>query len=195
MISKLKLIFSKNKKIIYFILRVLIIYLAWKVLSFILGEESTPIQDRMWPWLSTGWESLNDKIRIVILSVTQLWFNVVGLDSEIVNGYRLWVYDYAFVGVGNYCLAIQLWIFFVALIVSYSGKWYNKLWFSLIGIILINVINVFRLIAVVYAAHYYPEYIQFNHDYIFNVLVYIFTFFMWIWWVKRFSFERKEAIE
>jgi exosortase/archaeosortase family protein len=194
-LTKAKTLFSENRKMIFFIIRVAIIYVAWKILSWFLGVESTPIEERIWPWLSQGWESFNDYVRVIILNATQKWFNLVGLSSEIVDNYRLWVHGYAYIGVGNYCLAIQLWIFFVALICSYSGKWYNKLWFSVVGVLLINMINVLRLIAVVYAAHANPKYVQFNHDYVFNVIIYIFTFFMWMYWVKKFSGVTKQIIQ
>lgn len=184
--------YSKNKKAAQFLIRVIIIYAGWKLLSHLLGEEHIPIEDRIWPWLSQGWESFNDYFRLILLNTTKSWFDWRGLDSEIINNYRLWVHGYANLGVGNYCLAIQLWIFFVALIVSYSGKWYNKLWFSLLGVLLINMINVLRLIIIVYAAHHNPESIQFNHDYVFNVAIYIFTFFMWIIWVNKFSDNPKQ---
>jgi exosortase/archaeosortase family protein len=185
--AQIKKYYAQNRTIILFLLRVAIIYFAWKAFSWFIGEESTPIEERYWPWLSNIWEHFNDFVRIGLLKSTQIWFNLVGLESEIINNYRIWVYGYAVVGVGNYCIGIQLWVFFVALICSYSGKWQNKLWFSLLGVFLINILNIFRLIGVTYAAHYYPEHIQFNHDYVFNGIVYVFTFLMWMWWVKKFS--------
>lgn len=185
--DEIKALYSKNKTAILFILRVLIIYIGWKLLFLLLGEESTPIDERIWPGLSSIWESFNDSVRLVLLNITQAWFDARGMETEIINNYRLWVHDYALLGVGNYCLAIQLWIFFVALIVSYKGKWYNKLWFSLVGVFLINAINVLRLIVVVYAAHRNPDMVQFNHDYVYNVVIYIFTFLTWMIWVRYFS--------
>ncbi len=179
--------YKENRTIILFLLRVAIIYFAWKLLSFVLGEEKIPIDERMWPWLSQHWENFNDFVRIILINSTQFYFDLVGLHSEIINNNQLWVHGYVILGVGNYCLAIQLWLFFAALIFSYQGKIINKIWFTIVGIILINVINVLRMIAVTYAAHYYYDYMQFNHDYVFNVIIYIFTFLMWVLWINRFS--------
>jgi exosortase/archaeosortase family protein len=185
-VKKVKSFVVENKQMILFVVRVAIIYIAWKIISWFLGEEKTPIDDRVWPWLSTGWETFNDWVRIFILNATKLYFDLTGYSTHIIN-HRLIVDGLSYVGVGNYCLAIQLWVFFVALICSYPGKWIKKLWFSALGVFLINIINILRIIVIVYAAHYYPDKIQFNHDYIFNVVVYIFTFFMWIWWVKKIN--------
>ena len=87
-VNHVKKFYAENQKIILFILRVFIIYLSWKFLSWFLGEESTPIDERIWPWLSSGWEAFNDSMRIVLLNVTQMWFDLVGLESEIINNYR-----------------------------------------------------------------------------------------------------------
>lgn len=193
--ADIKVIYTQNKTLINFVLRVALIYFGWKLLFLLLGEEKVPIDERVWPWLSNIWESFNDSVRIILLKITQTWFDAKGMETEIINNYRLWVKDYALLGVGNYCLAIQLWIFFVALIVSYSGKWYNKLWFSILGVLLINAINVVRLIVVVYAAHRNPDLVQFNHDYVYNVVIYIFTFFTWVIWVKYFSDTNKKKIK
>ncbi|MGM0650290.1 MAG: hypothetical protein ACQES1_07275 [Bacteroidota bacterium] len=192
-VKKAKGLYKKNKLAVNFVFRILIIYIGWKLLFFVLGEESTPVDERLWPWLSAGWESFNDFIRIILLNVTQVWFDWRGIETEIINNYRLWVHDYAILGVGNYCLAIQLWVFFIALIVSYPGKWYNKLWFSLLGVFMINVLNVLRFIVVVYATKYNPELVQFNHDYVFNVMVYVFVFIMWVFWVRNISKHNKHG--
>lgn len=198
MIDKLKTkalkLIQGNKQMIFFVLRVLIIYIAWKVLLWFLGEQRIPIEERHWPWLSSGWETFNDWVRIFLIQTTKLYFDFFGYTTEVVGKSVLRIHELAAVGVGNYCLAIQLWIFFIALICSYPGKWINKLLFSIFGVLMINLINIIRIIVIVYAAHHYPEKIQFNHDYVFNVIIYIFTFFMWVLWVNRlnyYSFSKK----
>ncbi len=187
LLNKSKEFYQDYKEVFLFILRVIIIYLVWKFLIWFLGEEKVPIDERYWPWLSNLWEQFNDFVRIILLNVTHFIFDLLGYQTAIINNYRLYVPGYATLGVGNYCLAIQLWLFFAALIFSYPGKFLNKLWFSIVGIISINIINIIRFIIIVFAAHYYPEHIKFNHDYVFNVVVYIFTFLMWVWWVKKIS--------
>lgn len=184
-IQNLRLFILKNWQMILFLTRVIIIYFAWKILSWFLGEEKIPIEDRIWPWLSAGWEQFNDWIRIFLLYSSKLVFDLLGYSNEVLFQYRLSVHQLAYVEVGNYCLGIQLWVFFAALICSYPGKWTRKLWFSLIGILIINLLNILRIVTIVFAVHAYPRQMQFNHDYVFNVAVYIFTFLMWVYIVKK----------
>ena len=170
---------------ISFLVRVVVIFIGWKLLSWLLGEEKTCIDDRIWPWLSAGWERFNDWIRLFLLCSSKLIFGILGYSSQIINDYRLSVHGLAYVEVGNYCLGIQLWIFFAALICSYPGRWKKKLLYTAIGIMAINTINIIRIVTIVFAVHAYPKQMQFNHDYVFNVVVYIFTFLMWAYIIKH----------
>jgi exosortase/archaeosortase family protein len=170
---------------IFFVLRVSIIFIAWKFISWFLGEERTPIDDRIWPWLSTGWEHFNDLVRIFLLYSSKFVFDILGYSNQVIFNYKLLVSDLAYVEIGNYCLGIQLWIFFIALICSYPGKWKQKLLYSALGVVVINILNIIRVVVIIFAVHAYPKQMQFNHDYVFNVIVYVFVFLMWIWIVKN----------
>ena len=184
-IKDTKSLVANNKQVTFFILRVAIIYILWRFLSWFLGEESTPLSERNWPWLSAGWEQFNNWFRIILLYTTKFIFYIFGYDIHVVSNYRLIVHDIAWVGVGNYCLGIQLCVYFVALICSYPGKWKRKLIYSVIGIVAISILNILRFVVLVFAFHAWPNNMNFNHDFVFNVIVYIFIFIMWILMVKR----------
>lgn len=189
--KNIKSFVDTNRQMIFFVARVMAIYFFWKFMVWFLGEESHPIDERMWPWLSDKWEIFNDWVRIGLLYSTSALFELFGYPNTIINNYRLYVHNYALIGVGNYCLGIQLWIFFAALISSYPGYWKKKLGYSLFGILCINIINILRLTLLVFAVKYFPEHIQFNHDYVFNVAVYAFTFAMWYYIVQKDKLEKK----
>ncbi len=184
-IKKCRIFVAENRQVVVFILKVAVIYAAWKLLSWFLGEEKIPIPERHWPWLSALWEHFNDGVRICLLNSAKFVFTILGYSGQIISDNKLLVPDLAWVGIGDYCLGIQLWIFFVALICSYPGKWKHKLLYALLGVIAINSINILRLVLLIFAFHAWPKQMQFNHDYIFNVVVYIFTFGMWVFIVKK----------
>ncbi len=190
--KNIKSFVDANRQMIFFVARVMAIYFFWKFMVWFLGEESQPIDERMWPWLSHKWEIFNDWVRIGLLHTTSALFELFGYPNTIINNYRLYVHNYARIGVGNYCLGIQLWIFFAALISSYPGYWKKKIIYSIIGIIGINLINIWRLSVLVFAVKYYPQYVKFNHDYVFNVIVYIFTFVMWYYIVQKNKLAKPE---
>jgi exosortase/archaeosortase family protein len=190
--TTIKSFIAKNRQMILFLARVILIYISWKILSWFLGEEKIPIDDRIWPWLSAGWEQFNDWIRIFLLYSSSFIFDLLGYTNQVVGDYRLFLPQLTSIEVGNYCLGIQLWIFFIALICSYPGKWKKKLIYSAIGLVSINILNIFRIVTIAFAAHAYPKQMQFNHDYIFNVIVYIFTFVVWVIYVRG---QKEEGAE
>lgn len=100
---------------------------------------------------------------------------VIGIDGS--NG--VWV--------GSNCNAITLFALFAVFIIAYPGHQKSKWWFVTGGIIVIHIINIFRVVALALIANYFPEYLNFNHTYTFTIFVYGFIFLLWMIWVNRFA--------
>ena len=59
-------ILSKNeeaKNVIFFALKLVLIWLSWKVVFYITGEERVPVDEIIFPDLSFQWEKLNSAMR------------------------------------------------------------------------------------------------------------------------------------
>lgn len=106
-------------------------------------------------------------------------FQVIGIDGS--NG--VWV--------GSNCNAITLFTLFAVFIIAYPGNQRDKWWFVPAGIVAIHVLNILRVTALAIIANAYPEYLSFNHTYTFTFLVYSFIFFLWMFWVNKFSLKVK----
>lgn len=109
-------------------------------------------------------------------------------------GYSVFVYADA-VGVdgthgvliGVPCNGLSLFALFAGFIIIFPGKWIHKLIFISIGIVLIHVVNIFRLVGLSLVVVYNPTSLEFNHKYTFTVIVYAFIFLLWIIWVNKFA--------
>ncbi|MEI6021418.1 MAG: exosortase family protein XrtF [Bacteroidota bacterium] len=108
-------------------------------------------------------------------SIQAVDFQVVGVDGS--NG--VWI--------GSNCNAIKLFGLFAVFIVAYPGPVKHKLWYIPLGIVLIHVLNIFRVAALAIIAKTSPAYLDFNHTYTFTLIVYGFIFLLWMIWVNRFS--------
>ena len=89
--------------------------------------------------------------------------------------------------VGPDCDGMVLFGLFIAFIVAFPGPWKHKLWYIPVGLVSIHLINSLRVIALVVIQHYRPQWLGFNHDYTFTIIVYAFVFLLWYVWVNRFS--------
>lgn len=89
--------------------------------------------------------------------------------------------------IGKPCNGYALFSLFIAFIIAFPGSIKHKLWFIPCGLVAIHVINAFRVIALVIIVNKKPEWLEFNHDYTFTILVYAFVFVLWWTWINYFS--------
>lgn len=102
-------------------------------------------------------------------------FQVIGIHGSI----GVWV--------GKACDAVSLFIIFSVFILAFPGKQRDKWWFVPFGILTIHVINVLRVVGLTIITYYAPEWLDFNHTYVFTFLVYTYIFVLWAWWVNKYA--------
>ncbi len=102
-------------------------------------------------------------------------FQVFGVDGS--NG--VWI--------GGGCNGITLMFLFAIFVIAYPGRIKNKLWYLPLGIILVNIINFIRIVALSLLSLYAPSYLEFNHTYTFTFIAYSIVFALWMLWVNKFS--------
>lgn len=91
------------------------------------------------------------------------------------------------VWIGSNCNAITLFSLFAVFIIAYPGHQKSKVWFIPLGIIAIHILNIFRVIALMFINLYANEYLNFNHTYTFTFLIYAFIFWLWMVWINKYS--------
>ncbi|MFN4811192.1 MAG: exosortase/archaeosortase family protein, partial [Bacteroidota bacterium] len=64
------------------------------------------------------------------------------------------------------------------------GSWKSKLWFIPIGLLGIHTINILRIVILAIISNINNDWVDFNHKYVFNTIIYIFMFLMFTWWVR-----------
>ena len=92
------------------------------------------------------------------------------------------------VTIGAPCNGISLFVLFIIFILAFPAKpWSHKFWFIPLGVVLIHFVNCLRVIALASIFYYNSEWLAFNHDYTFTILVYAFVFYLWYVFVTNFS--------
>lgn len=110
-------------------------------------------------------------------------YQVIGIDGST----GVWV--------GSNCNAITLFSLFSVFIIAYPGKIKTKLWYIPFGIVLIHLLNIFRVVCLVFIAYYYPQFLNFNHTYTFTFLIYSVIFLLWMIWVNKYSSKKTDTNE
>jgi|JFJP01.1.fsa_nt_gi exosortase/archaeosortase family protein len=81
------------------------------------------------------------------------------------------------------CQAIELtWLYCVA-ILAWTAAWQDKLRWILLGIALIQVLNVIRLISLVYLGHWYPDHFVMIHENFYPMFFGIMVILLFLNWI------------
>ncbi|MCC5946442.1 MAG: archaeosortase/exosortase family protein [Bernardetiaceae bacterium] len=94
----------------------------------------------------------------------------------------------AMVSIGAPCNGLDLYVLYACFLIASPGPWQRKLWLIPLGIIGIFLINALRIAILTLNVKYAPEYVDFNHHYLFTFLVYGFIFLIWMYWINKHSF-------
>ena len=85
------------------------------------------------------------------------------------------------------CNAVSVMILFAAFVFAFSSGFKKTSLFILIGVTLIYLLNITRIVILIPALFYYPEYEELLHDVIFPLFIYGVVFLLWIIWVMKIS--------
>ncbi|MCI5057105.1 MAG: exosortase family protein XrtF [Flavobacteriales bacterium] len=89
--------------------------------------------------------------------------------------------------VGDPCNGLSLIALYAGFIISFPGNWKVKLAFIPSGILLIHILNIFRIVGLCLVTLYYPDWLDFNHTYTFKILIYAVIFLLWYIFATRFT--------
>ncbi|CAN5121038.1 hypothetical protein BH09BAC5_BH09BAC5_08020 [soil metagenome] len=172
---------SSERRILKFVLLFLGIYLCWMML---------------YEWLIHPWGKLdtlviNDSSQWALFLLEKMHFptfignnptiRTIGIDGT----HGLWI--------GDPCNGISLFALFVSFIIAYPGSWKHKLWFIPAGITLIHTMNVIRITSLCIIVLKKPQWLAFNHTYLWQVVMYGFLFLLWFIWIKKFSAQQSNS--
>jgi len=91
------------------------------------------------------------------------------------------------VWIGEPCNGVKIFGLFSIFILAFQGKWYHKLWYIPVGILILHLANAIRIAILTIISAENPEILDFNHNITFQVLVYSIVFGLWYIWVNKFS--------
>lgn len=101
---------------------------------------------------------------------------------------------YSFINVAPECTSLKQWLHWVFLMLLFPGPWKHKLWYIPLGLVIIEWINVVRIVGIALFMIPFPAHFSFFHDYFFKILFYLCIFIMWVVWVEKFL-HKKEKIK
>lgn len=130
-------------------------------------------------------------IRLLVKG-TYIMLHIFGYDAHIQNSNIVYIAGSQGVLVINACIGWAIMALYIGFILIYPGKKKAKYWFIPLGLVIITIVNVFRITGMAMISYHNYESLAFYHRYIFNFALYLAVFIIWFVWVSRYGI-RNEA--
>ena len=166
---------KQNKKAILFVVSMLGIYLALQFLYDYVISPKTEVDSKLIGLIISQSESILQVLGFELLAPNPIYTAHMGIK------------DTVGVVIGNPCDGLSLFILFTSFLVVFSGKWWFKIIYILLGIGLIHILNVLRVVALALIVKYSPESLDFHHSYTFTLFIYSIIFLVWMLRIKIYS--------
>lgn len=172
----------------YFLSRVVVLFVVWKaVYIFLLIPNEMPDA-----WLVRQLGEYSAKT----MSVFYGGDNFEARHTRKLKTYgneQVWVthsYIYpkgknAVLGIYQACNGLELMVLTAGFMLCFKGSWTKKSLFIIAGVLGLFVLNVLRCAMLGIVNIEFPKHFDFAHKYIFSIVIYAYTFLIWVWYVAK----------
>lgn len=128
----------------------------------------------------------------VVANQSSIVISLLGYKSDVLlhqsePSYRLSVNNKYVVRVVEGCNAISLMILFVAFVIAFRGTVKKTIYFLIVGVLIIHILNIIRITLITIGLFHRPELEHILHGVLFPLIIYGTVFLLWIIWVKKYS--------
>jgi len=85
------------------------------------------------------------------------------------------------------CTAFGPLLLYGATVLSFPAPWRAKIWGLVLGIAVLSVINLVRMVSLVYVASLWPDYFDTAHFLVWQSLIVVAAIALWLFWMGRFA--------
>lgn len=172
---------NKTKKILTtFAIRVVITVVCW----FSVYYGFIKPDGRVNGWLTTK------VVQGTSLGLDLLGHNVdtssININNQDISG-SVFIDGEPVVLVADECNGLELMALYIGFFLCFPGPWRFKSLFIPFGTIMVFLINIVREIVLALNYKYFQETFHFNHKYTYVLIVYLSIFWIWRFWLNRYS--------
>lgn len=168
---------TEFKPTIFFLVRFVVLYVACNLVYGLLVVQYEPGPDPATIWVTEQ---------------TAFFLQVFGWPNQVViqvikPTVTILYQGKAIVAVYEGCNGINVMIIFITFLIAFGPRTKALLWFIPAGILILHVMNLFRIGLLFLVALYRPSYLYFSHKYLFTAFLYGVVLILWLIWVRYFS--------
>jgi exosortase/archaeosortase family protein len=97
--------------------------------------------------------------------------------------------------ISDNCNGLEFMVLYAAFIIVMPGSAKRKALFIAGGIPTLHVANLARCVGLVALYHYWPNFFEFAHHYLFKIMVYAISFGLWVWYLKPLDDNKEKSAD
>jgi len=110
--------------------------------------------------------------------------------DAVIKGYTIYVHGGPVLTFAIGCNGLELMVLYLGFLVCYPTNLRRVLFYSVLGVVCINVLNILRCVGLaIWYIHDLP-YWDFMHHYVFKLVIYGVNFFLWVLYTKTDEVKR-----
>lgn len=115
---------------------------------------------------------------------------VIDNGNLIIRGYsHIYHNNEIVLNVADECNGLEFLVLYIGFIVCMPSKFWRKLKYIAIGVIVLDGLNILRSSGLIYLREYFHAYFDFAHHYLFKVTVYSAAFIMWMVFTRKIKLK------
>jgi len=177
------------KDIICFMVILLFFHVIWKIfvsdiiaINFV-RSSSQYLAEKV--YLSSIWV-------LDVFNVNVTYFDQLTIDGATRGNVIYYAENNGYVSVNSSCSGFKQFYQWIFLMLIFPGPWKQKIWFIPMGLLIVHIVNIFRIVGMTYVTINIPEHWDYIHDWIMRPFFYIVMFLLWVWWNEKFHLKNKK---
>lgn len=127
--------------------------------------------------------------------VPSAWFveSILSYSMKTV-GNGLYFENGGYVEVVGSCSGLKQFYQWTVLMILFPGPWKKKIWYIPLGLLVIHIVNIFRIVILSVVVVHWPQHWDFIHEWILRPFFYVVIFLMWVIWVEKLKGGTEKAV-
>ena len=130
------------------------------------------------------------------VAIPSAWIvkHIIGYDIKTL-GTTLYFPNNGYIAVEGSCSGLKQFYQWIILMILFPGPWKQKLWYIPMGLVVIHLINIFRIVVLSVVVMHWPQHWDFIHLWIMRPFFYVVIFIMWMIWEEKFRLPARKLSE
>ncbi|KAB1067347.1 hypothetical protein F6U93_11220 [Tamlana haliotis] len=104
---------------------------------------------------------------------------------------EIYHHDKKILNIANACNGLELMVLYIGFIICMPSKFWRKVKYIILGLIVLDAINILRCVGLIYLREYYHNYFDFAHHYLFKAVIYATSFLIWYIFARKISLNHE----